>query len=135
MPSVRRHRDSTVAAPQAGSIYDEESFRYLLDVERGRARVADRTLLLVIVNLRRSVGFADERGLPSRLMEAVRASLRETDLTGWWRQSRIAAGVLIDVDRDGASGAVDAVAQRVSQALHAVDPSARSPFRIRVVRI
>ena len=51
---------------RVGQIYNEEGFRYFLEIERKRAELSNRPLLLLLVDLK------TEPGMDDRLEAAVR---------------------------------------------------------------
>lgn len=81
-------------APRGGE-YDEETFRYFLSIEQARATRSNQSLRLLLASL-------DGEGQPAtftrsastRVFDAMRAALRDTDVVGWYQQDRVAAAVL-----------------------------------------
>ena len=121
-----------------GREYDEDAFLYFLEMERARAGRARRRLRLLFATLEPMPG--NPVPIPPasamRLFEGLRRSLRETDVTGWYRQGRVAGALLAaDAGTPGpsASGGIE---QRVGEGLRKRLPSkvARN-LRVRVVQL
>lgn len=77
--------------------YNQEAFRYFLDIERRRSQVSARPFLLLLVGLRRAAGEPEWRRRPmlaDKLFSALWLCVRETDFIGWYRQDRLAGAVL-----------------------------------------
>jgi hypothetical protein len=77
-------------------IYNETAFRHFLTIEVRRANRSLRPLLMVLVTIRSGDGslarLAD--GTASSLFSGLRASIREVDFVGWYREDFIAGAVL-----------------------------------------
>lgn len=76
----------------AAQAYNEEAFRYFLEIERKRSEASSRPLLLLLVDLKteRSVDAA----AANQLFSGLSACLRETDFVGWYRESKVVGAVL-----------------------------------------
>ena len=84
-------------ADGAGEAYNQEAFRYFLDIERKRSQLSARPFLLLLVGLRRTADRAEWRvrsAMAARLFSALRLCVRETDFIGWYREGRLAGAVL-----------------------------------------
>jgi hypothetical protein len=120
-----------------GTGYDEHTFLYFLAVERARAERSNHPLRLLFATLEPVPG----RPIPippataTRLLEGLRMSLRETDVTGWYRQHRVAGAVLSARADAPESEMSDLIEQRVGDGLRQRLPSkvARS-LRVRVIQ-
>ena len=76
--------------------YDENVFRYFLQLEQRRSERSGRPCLLLLVTLEEHDD-ARRRGVslvPGDLMRALRLNLRETDIIGWYRRDQVAGAVL-----------------------------------------
>jgi|SRR5688572_13477870 len=107
--------------------YNEQAFRYFLDLEWKHARRTGRPLLLLLVHLR---PLAEER---RRMLDsaavavflALRGCLRSVDFVGWYRSERVVGAVLTDcVDSD--ADILRLVRLRVSRAVSKRLGAARS---------
>jgi hypothetical protein len=75
--------------------YNEAAFRYFLAIEKTRAERSTRSLLLVLVKLRRPRNHTGLNAHTSFAMfSALRACVREVDFVGWYRQDLVAGAVL-----------------------------------------
>jgi hypothetical protein len=99
--------------------YNEEAFRYFLEIERKRSEGASRPLLLLLVDVK------GERGGDSpidgvtatQLFSGLSASLRETDFVGWYRQQRVVGAVLTQRASSHRSDMVSAISDHVFRRL------------------
>ena len=109
-----------VELPQGfGPVYNEEAFRYFLQVERKRASRSNSRFLLLLVDLERQPGQSAHVDEPTgaRLFAAMWPCLRETDFIGWYRQGRVASAVLTQVGETPGVEVSNLVAERVREAL------------------
>jgi hypothetical protein len=106
-----------------GQAYNEDAFRYFLEIERKRAARAHRPVLLLLLDLRDqpSTGRRIDAMLAARLFSGLWNCLRETDVVGWYREDRMLGAVLTQVedeDQDGPRSEVTQVTrERVITAL------------------
>ena len=126
----------TLECPR-GTAYEEELFHYLLAIERARAEHSKHPLRLLLATMEPVPG----RPVPipqasaTRLFEAFRVSLRETDVIGWYRQGRVAGAVLSESAAAHGTETSGLIEQRVGEELRERLPSsvARS-MRLRVTQ-
>ena len=120
-----------------GRIYNETAFRHFLAVDRWRAARSRRSVLLVLVAVRRSPG------LNAKLTDATAAALfgglsgciREVDFLGWYRQGYVAAAVLPQGSQPSGSEP-NLVAERLRPAIkERLSVHEASSLRIRVIRL
>jgi hypothetical protein len=102
-----------------GQAYNEEAFRYFLDVERKRAARARRPVVLVLLDLRQLSrdGAPVDPLLASKLFAGLWLCLRETDVVGWFREDRIAGAVLSQLDSVAGPDVPSATRHRVRLAI------------------
>src|SRR6266446_4785495 len=83
-----------------GQAYNEDAFRYFLEIERKRAARAHRPVLLLLLDLRDQpeIGPRIDPMLAAKLFSGLWRCLRETDVVGWYREERVAGAVLTQVD-------------------------------------
>jgi hypothetical protein len=78
-----------------GQAYNEDAFRYFLEIERKRAARLDRACLLLLVGLKGpKPNVRISQVLAAKLFSSLWLSLRETDVIGWYREDRVAGAVL-----------------------------------------
>ena len=102
-----------------GQAYNEDAFRYFLEIERKRAARAHRPVLLLLLDLRDQPA-TDQRidsMLAGRLFSSLWRCLRETDVVGWYREERVAGAVLTQVDDGPRSEVTRVTRERVMTAL------------------
>jgi hypothetical protein len=120
-----------------GAEYDEETFLYFLSMERARAGRANYQLRLLLATLEPVPGRPIQipRASAARLFDGLRLSLRDTDITGWYRQDHVAGAVLgapADAPEWETPGPIE---QRVGEALRRRLPSKLAgSLRVRVVQ-
>jgi len=121
--STARVADQTqhnVALPEGfGPVYNEEAFRYFLQIERKRANRSNSRFLLLLVDLKRhrDLGNLFDESTGARVFSAMWPCLRETDFIGWYRQSRVASAVLTQVGETPGIEVPNLVAERVREAV------------------
>jgi hypothetical protein len=114
--------------------YDEDTFRYFLDLEQKRAVRAGRSCLLVLLDLPMQPGTraAIDSRLATRLFRGLTVSLRETDFIGWYRHGLVAGAVLTqhaEVNAEASRAVGDRVHRAVRQQLPS-DVAARLHIRV-----
>jgi hypothetical protein len=77
-------------------VYNEEAFRYFLEVEGRRAEISNRSFFLLLLDLKKTSPGGDDIDKESadHLFTALAAGLRETDFLGWYRACSIIGAVL-----------------------------------------
>jgi hypothetical protein len=118
-------------------IYNEAAFRHFLTIERRRAKRSMRPFLMVLVTIRWGDGSLAKLagGTAVSLFGGLRASVREVDVLGWYREDFIAAAVL--AQGPGASGAASShVTERLLTELRTrLSPDQAMNVRVRTVRL
>ena len=121
-----------------GRAYDEGAFLYFLDVERSRANRSNHALRLLLVTVEPAPGkpVPMGKGTATRLFAGLRASLRETDVMGWYRQDRVAGAVLSARTDAPGNGTSRIIRQRVGEGLRRRLPLAVvRNLRVRVIEL
>jgi hypothetical protein len=102
-----------------GPVYDEQAFRYFLDIERKRSERSRRPFLLLLVDLEDrsgSNGFIDP-AVAAKLFEGLRQCVRETDFVGWFSEGRVAGAVLTQYSNLAGTDVATVVDERVREVL------------------
>lgn len=136
MSSQAPRRD--VESAPAAEEYDEETFRYFLDVERARAGRSNDSLRLLFASFEQAPGKPAPMppGSAERLFKGLKVALRETDVMGWYRQGRVAGAVLIDRPGSPANGFGSLIEQRVGDELrHRLPAKVANSLRVRVMHL
>jgi hypothetical protein len=123
---------------EPGREYDERAFRYFLALERARARVGHHSLRLLLATLEPAPGrpVIMDALVADRLFAGLRLALRETDVTGWYRQGHVAAAVLCEPAPEGAADVARMIQRRVIDGLRQRLPSHISPsLRVRAIEL
>jgi hypothetical protein len=116
-----------------GQAYNEDAFRYFLEIERKRAARAHRPVLLLLLDLREqpAAGPHIDSMLAAKLFSGLWRCLRETDVVGWYREDHVAGAVLTQVEDGPRSEVTRVTRERVRTAL-CQDLSADVARRLRV---
>ncbi len=138
MPNQRRHGSNGALECEPGTEYDETTFRYFLSIERARAGRSNHPVCLLFATMEPVPGEPApiHASNATRLFEGLRLSLRDTDVTGWYQQGRVAGAVLSARPGAPASDESGEIEQRVGEGLRQRLPSkvARS-LRVRVIQM
>jgi hypothetical protein len=125
---VRRRTDAIAAHDQctcglalAGdtTVYNEEAFRYLLDIERKRFDASAQPFVLVLVDVTRRAGHADRMSaaIAGEIFASLTSTLRDTDVIGWYREDRIIGAVLTHLGDAPLADATPQMRARLTRAL------------------
>jgi len=119
-----------------GQAYNEQAFRYCLEIERKRAARAKRPVLLLLLNLKKPrPDTRIDSALASRVFHCLWPSLRETDVVGWYREERMIGAVLTGADGECPPEVTKGIQQRIGEALSTgLMPDVARQFRVRVYR-
>jgi hypothetical protein len=75
------------------SILHEEAFRRIISLERKRAQRSGKPVLLTLLEIESRMPSEEIRTVLGKLLSALAATTRETDVTGWYQQN-CAVGVM-----------------------------------------
>jgi hypothetical protein len=120
-----------------GDAYNEEAFRYFLEIERRRSELSQTPFLLLLIDLKKQPGLGDTLdGVAAKLFSALSLSLRETDFFGWYHAGRVAGAVLTQHADGGGFDIPEIVSHRISAALRNGLPSdIRARIQVRVYQL
>jgi hypothetical protein len=128
-----------VSRDAPGDAYNEEAFRYFLDVERRRSELSNRPFVLLLVDFSQesSVTTPDiDAGSAQKLFSALSACVRETDFIGWYRACSVAGAVLTQHSDTQGADVQEAVSRRFEQSLRKQLPSELEGLvRVRVFQL
>jgi hypothetical protein len=105
-----------LAAPMGQArAYNEEAFRYFLEVERKRSARTGCPLLLLLVDLKgkRRSSEAFSEATATSLFSAMLEGVRETDFVGWYHEGSVAGAVLIQRKDASATDATELLRDRI----------------------
>jgi len=102
------------------AVYNEEAFRFLLDIERRRFEASAQLFVLILVELTLRAGLPEKMPAPvaSKIFGSLTQTLRDTDLVGWYRDQRVIGAVLTHVGEMPLEDSTRQMSARVTQALH-----------------
>jgi hypothetical protein len=110
---------------ESAQAYNEEAFHYFLDIERKRAQTANRSFLLMLIDVEQRGGMNRplDEATAGKLFQVMTRCLRETDFIGWYREGRTIGAVLTQhADANGHDSST-AARERVGRAFESELPS------------
>ena len=137
MPKTNSHKSIRSLDCQPGTAYDEETFLHLLAIERARADRANQRLQLLLATVEPAAGKPAQipPASASKLFDALRLLLRETDIMGWYEQPRIAGAVLTAPHDSAGFEDTSLIEQRVGDGLRKKLPASLARnLRVRVTQ-
>ena len=112
--------------------HDEQTFRYLLELEQRRSDRSGRSFALVLM----TPETAEIRRIGPRaaamIFSALSTCLRETDFVGWYEQGRCPAAVLTEISPTPGSEGRKAVHDKIVLLLEGVVSSVSPGFKIQL---
>lgn len=119
--AVPAHDQCTCGLAQAGSaqVYNEEAFRFLLDIERKRFEASSQPFVLVLVDLMRRVGHTDRMpaAAAAKIFASLTCTLRDTDVIGWYREDRVIGAILTHLGAGPVAATTRQMSARLTRAL------------------
>jgi hypothetical protein len=114
-----RRSYGVVLEERLGQAYNEQAFRYFLDIERKRAARAQRPVLLLLLSAKEPLATGADMApvLAARLFSGLCRCLRETDVVGWYREDRVPGAILTQVEDGLRPEATREIRQRITRAL------------------
>jgi hypothetical protein len=134
----KRSSHNVVLPEGCGPVYNEEAFRYFLQIERKRAGRSNSRFLLLLVDLQRDElqRTAFDQATSVKLFASMLPCLRETDFIGWYREGRVASAVLTQVCDTPGVEVSSLVSSRVREALHQnLPPGVSARLQVRVYQV
>jgi len=95
--------------------YEESIFRRALVHELKRTRVSERPFMLMLVSLS-DTSAGNGRTPLSRVLSSLAASIRDTDVLGWYKSGSVLGVIYTEINSSG-SPAVSSIMERVHQCL------------------
>jgi hypothetical protein len=119
--------------------YNEEAFRYFLNIESKRAERSGRPLMVLLIdeNVPQASGHVPmAASTADQLFAALIEGLRETDFVGWYQEHRVVGAVLMQrPDGAGADSSVH-VRERIARILYArMSAELADRFQVRVFQL
>jgi hypothetical protein len=119
-------------------VYDEEAFRYFLELERKRFEITQRPFLLLLIDLTKQMA-TDVRvdaATSKQLFSALEPCVRETDFIGWYHEGRVVGAVLTQHGATPVVDVQDAVCQRITSALgRGLAPDVARRLQVRAYKV
>jgi hypothetical protein len=121
-----------------GKAYNEEAFRYLLEIHRRRAEQRGEAVFLMLVSVKRLPGLSRRLSPASagKVFGAFWLCLRDVDFTGWFRADRVAGAVLTHASQQLSPAVVQNLTQRITKTLDSrVRAQTASRLQVRVLQL
>jgi hypothetical protein len=99
-----------------GAAYNEEAFRFLLDVERQRFEASGEPFVLMLID-RRAANDGMNGAVGAGVFTSLTRSLRDTDVVGWYRHGGVIGAVLTHLGDAPVVNVSRQMADRVTRAL------------------
>jgi lipopolysaccharide/colanic/teichoic acid biosynthesis glycosyltransferase len=121
-PEARRRTSpdgelSVVPIARYCGIAPEESFKRILSLEQKRTERSRRPFLLMLLDTEKLFEVAPREKALQSVLQALTGSVRETDITGWFRENYVVGVIFTEVDSTEESRTPDAILMRVVSAL------------------
>jgi hypothetical protein len=133
-----RRSYGVVLEERLGQAYDDQAFRYFLDIECRRAVRAHRPVLLLLLDASEppETGADMDPVLVAKLFSGLWRCLRETDVVGWYREDRVLGAILTQVEDGLRPEATREIRQRANRALcEGLSPDVARRLRVRVYQL
>lgn len=103
----------------ANDSQNEETFHYFLTIQRQRSERSGRPFSLVLVDLKDQTGqsLSMQPAIADKVFLALRSSLRDTDIVGWYRTGWAAGALLTELGDGQHVDAGKPVGQRVKSTI------------------
>jgi hypothetical protein len=126
-----------IKVPGQAQAYNEQGFRYFLEVERKRSRLSNRPSFLVLVDLTSASGASApvSAAAADNVLARLSTSLRETDFVGWYREGVLGA-VLTQRHETPAAEIRRGITVRIRKLIEqAVPPSLADRLHLRIFQL
>ncbi len=120
-----------------GTIYNEEAFRYLLQVERKRYEASSQPFVLALIDCYRRLGHSDRMpdNVAADVFSTLSQTLRDTDVIGWYRDGRVIGVVLTHLGDAPLAETTRQMSARLGNALKTALPQdVASNLKVRLYR-
>lgn len=101
---------------KSSALFSEETFLQMLCLERKRAERSRKPFLLLLLDVRKLVEESQEKAIHSKIAGALSASMRETDIRGWYEENSV-LGVIYSEISPNKGEARNAILTKVIAAL------------------
>jgi lipopolysaccharide/colanic/teichoic acid biosynthesis glycosyltransferase len=106
------------AANKALPILNEDSFQHSISLERKRTERAQRSFLLVLLELGSLLNTPNGEEALTKVLSSLSTLIRETDITGWQQQDSVLGIMFTEITTECRSSAVGAILTRLNGLLY-----------------
>jgi exopolysaccharide biosynthesis polyprenyl glycosylphosphotransferase len=119
-----RHRSGTTltpipaaSSPDDRGILDAEAFRRMITLERKRSERSRKPFILLLLEMGEPLAPAKNKAVLEKIMAALAASTRETDVTGWYASECVVGVMFTEIAVEERSSIPHTVIARVTEML------------------
>jgi hypothetical protein len=99
------------------SILHEEAFRRMMTIESKRAERSRKPVLLTLLEIEDQMPSEKTRKALSKILSALAATTRETDVTGWYQNNSVVGVMFTEIAIEDRGSILITIKARVSDAL------------------
>lgn len=99
------------------SILHEEAFRRMVSLERKRTHRSRKPVLLTLLEIENPVPSEKTRKALGKILSALAATTRETDVTGWYQNNSVVGVMFTEIAIQDRGSILSTITARVSGAL------------------
>lgn len=99
------------------SILHEEAFRRMISLERKRAHRSRKPVLLTLLEIENSMPYEKTRKALGKILVALAATTRETDVTGWYQNNHVVGVMFTEIASGDRGSILSTITARVSGTL------------------
>jgi len=99
------------------SLVDEASFHQMIAVERKRTARSEKPFLLMILEAEMGLSAPARGSMSGKILEALTLSIRETDVTGWYKDGEAIGVMFTEISSDDRDATVTAMMNRICETL------------------
>lgn len=105
-------------------------FTHMLDTEQKRSERSGRAFVLMLLDCGKLEAFAGRRFSPEKLVSAIHACSRETDINGWYRDGAVLGTIYTEMDSTVETSIINVLARRIEKAFEVEDCREFVRFRV-----
>lgn len=116
-PEVNAARGRALAVRAMDCSLDEDAFHRIISIERRRAARSRKSFLLMLLDMGEHSTSQNHGASLRKILSTLTGVLRETDVTGWYKEDSIVGVMFTEITLDDESSISATMINRVSQAL------------------
>jgi exopolysaccharide biosynthesis polyprenyl glycosylphosphotransferase len=112
-------RETIFSNSDGNRVFAEDAFRRILCWERKRVERSDRSFLLMLVDVESLFQANDGEEALSKTVSALCEAMRETDISGWYKQGAILGVIFIEIPKARGTTPKDLIRDKVMRTVRA----------------